>query len=235
MADQDPSNSAKADLARVPGLLDQYRQQRRAWLAQADELGRMRDEVRHAAEREAIEIVTAARRDVRRIIVEARRELLVLTAQLHAAVEATDAPAVGAPPFTALLADPEARSRVENASHDEDMTRDVVHEARKGVRSVLDEARAEIEALSSEAPAIFGHGGSPDLAAPAGEDDDVEPRTQDSEGPVTNSVSRRAWPPSTFRRATCRFPRSHGSSAPSPLGRRRRPRAIPRLYPRTNH
>ena len=180
MADQDQSNPAKADLARVPGLLDQYRQQRRAWLAQADELVRMRDEVRQAAEREAIEIVTAARRDVRRIIVEARRELLVLTAQLHAAVEATDAPAVEAPPFTALLADPEARSKVENASHDEDMTRDVVHEARKGVRSVLDEARAEIEALSSEAPAMFGSGGSPDLAATAGEDDDLEPRSQDS-------------------------------------------------------
>jgi hypothetical protein len=180
VADQDQSNPAKADLARVPGLLDQYRQQRRAWLAQADELVRMRDEVRQAAEREAIDIVTAARRDVRRIIVEARRELLVLTAQLHAAVEATDAPAIEAPPFTALLADPESRSRVENAAHDDEITRDVVHEARKGVRSVLDEARAEIEALSSEAPAMFGQGGSPDQPAPAVEDDEIEPRSQES-------------------------------------------------------
>jgi hypothetical protein len=156
VADQDPLKPAKAEPARVPGLLDQYRQQRAAWLAQADELVRMREQVRDAAEREAIEIVTAARRDVRRIIVEARRELLVLTAQLHAAVEATDAPAVAPPPpFTALLADPE-RSRVEDASHDPyDLTRDVVLEARKGVRSVLDEARAEIEALSSEAPAVL--------------------------------------------------------------------------------
>jgi hypothetical protein len=191
VADQDPSKS-KADLARVPGLLDQYRQQRLAWLEQADQLVRMRDEVRQAAEREAIEIVTAARRDVRRIIVEARRELLVLTAQLHAAVEATDAPALEAPPFTAFLADPDARSRVENATHGEDITRDVVHEARKGVRSVLDEARAEIEALSAEAPEILGHGGSPDLHPPAGEDEGRasssrdDSRAQDSvnEGPV---------------------------------------------------
>jgi hypothetical protein len=165
VADHDPSTPAKVDPPRVPGLLDQYRQQRRALLAQADELVRMREEVRQAAEREAIDIVTAARRDVRRIIVEARRELLVLTAQLHAAVEAPDAPGIEAPPLTPLLADPEARTRVESASHDNDITRNL-HEARKGVRSVLDEARAEIEALSSEAPEIFGQNAASDPADP---------------------------------------------------------------------
>jgi len=153
----------------------------------------MRDEVRQAAEREAIEIVTAARRDVRRIIVEARRDLLVLTAQLHAAVEATDAPGLEAPPFTALLSDGDTRSRVESASHETDITRDVVHEARKGVRSVLDEARAEIEALSSEAPEVFGHGGSPHAgpaaATPSGDDaaadhDDARAQEPGNEGPV---------------------------------------------------
>jgi ketosteroid isomerase-like protein len=193
VADHDPKTPAKADPANVPGLLDQYRQQRRAWLAQADELVRMKEEVRQAAEREAIEIVTAARRDVRRIIVEARRELLVLTAQLHAAVEATDAPGLEAPPFTALLEDGDTRSRVEGASHGTDITREVVHEARKGVRSVLDEARAEIEALSAEAPAVFGHGGSPHAgpaAAAAADDDDAsgeiaeERPTQEPEGPI---------------------------------------------------
>lgn len=191
MSDQDPSIPAKADPARVPGLLDHYRQQRQAWLAQADELVRMRDEVREAAEREAIEIVTAARRDVRRIIVEARRDLLVLTAQLHAAVEATDAPALGSPPFAALLADPDARSRVESASHDPDITRDVVHEARKGVRSVLDEARAEIEALSAEAPDVFGRAahGTPerDAAALPGHLDDDD---DDQAGPAGDGGSR---------------------------------------------
>jgi len=192
VADHDPKTPAKADLARVPGLLDQYRQQRRAWLAQADELARMREEVRQAAEREAIDIVTAARRDVRRIIVEARRDLLVLTAQLHAAVEATDAPGLEAPPFTALLDDGDTRSRVEGASHQTDITREVVHEARKGVRSVLDEARAEIEALSSEAPAVFGHGSGLHAAPAAAASDNGAPGESDeerahdpvSEGPV---------------------------------------------------
>ena len=151
----DPPKPARADLAKVPGLLNQYRQQRAAWLAQADELVRMREEVQEAAEREALEIVTAARRDVRRIIVEARRELLVLTAQMHAAVEATDAPGLPLPTFASLLADPE-HARADDAPGDPlDITRDVVLEARKGVRSVLDEARAEIEALSSEAPAAL--------------------------------------------------------------------------------
>jgi ketosteroid isomerase-like protein len=187
VSDQDPSTPGKGDPARVPGLLDHYRQQRQAWLAQADELVRMRDEVREAAEREAIEIVTAARRDVRRIIVEARRELLVLTAQLHAAVEATDPPALESAPYTALLADPDARSRVESASHDSDITRDVAHEARKGVRSVLDEARAEIEALSAEAPDVFGRAThtTPERRASAfGDDDD------DQAGPAGGGASR---------------------------------------------
>ena len=115
----------------------------------------MREEVRQAAEREAIDIVTAARRDVRRIIVEARRELLVLTAQLHAAVDTTDASELPLPTFANLLADPE-RVRAGSTPGDTlDLTRDVVLEARKGVRSVLDEARAEIEALSTEAPGAF--------------------------------------------------------------------------------
>jgi len=181
VADHDPSTPAKVDPTRVPGLLDQYRQQRRAWLDQADQLVRMRDEVRQAAEREAIDIVTAARRDVRQIIVEARRELLVLSAQLHAAVEATDAPGLEPPPFTALLADPEARSRVESASHETELTRDVVHEARRGVRSVLDEARAEIEALTAEAPAVFRHGDGPGTPAadPAHDDEEATPGSDD--------------------------------------------------------
>src|SRR5829696_6786678 len=70
----------------VPDLIEQYRVRRDAWIAQADELGRLRDEVRGSAEREAMEIVTAARRDVRQIVMEARRELLVLSAQVQAAL-----------------------------------------------------------------------------------------------------------------------------------------------------
>src|SRR4029434_6241466 len=70
----------------VPDLIEQYRVRRDAWIAQADELARLRDEVRGSAEREAMEIVTAARRDVREIVMEARREWLVLSAQVQAAL-----------------------------------------------------------------------------------------------------------------------------------------------------
>jgi hypothetical protein len=70
----------------VPDLIERYRVRRDAWIAQADELARLRDEVRGSAEREAMEIVTAARRDVRKVIMEARRELLVLSAQVQAAL-----------------------------------------------------------------------------------------------------------------------------------------------------
>ena len=70
----------------VPDLIERYRLRRDAWIAQADELARLRDEVRSSAEREAMEIVTAARRDVRKVIMDARRELLVLSAQVQAAL-----------------------------------------------------------------------------------------------------------------------------------------------------
>jgi ketosteroid isomerase-like protein len=178
VADQDSLKPSKADTVRVPGLLDQYRQQRRAWLAQADELVRMRDEVRMAAEQEALQIVTAARRDVRRIIVEARRELLVLTAQLHAAVEATDDPRLEAPTLAPLLAAPEDRSRFEAATGDSlDHTRDIVLGARKQVRSVLGEARAEIEALTSEGPGGLGQSDT---------DTATDPATDATDGTVTD-------------------------------------------------
>ena len=75
----------------VPDLIERYRLRRDAWIAQADELARLRDEVRSSAEREAMEIVTAARRDVRKVIMEARRELLVLSAQVQAALGESNA------------------------------------------------------------------------------------------------------------------------------------------------
>jgi uncharacterized protein DUF4115 len=81
-SDQPPDTGTTA----VPDLIERYRLRRDAWIAQADELARLRDEVRGSAEREAMEIVTAARRDVRKVIMEARRELLVLSAQVQAAL-----------------------------------------------------------------------------------------------------------------------------------------------------
>jgi hypothetical protein len=85
MAGQDDQRPTPAGTP-VPDLIERYRSRRDAWIAQADELARLRDEVRGSAEREAMEIVTAARRDVRRVVTEARRELLVLSAQVQAAL-----------------------------------------------------------------------------------------------------------------------------------------------------
>ena len=90
MAGQTDQPQSQTGTTPVPDLIERYRLRRDAWIAQADELARLRDEVRGSAEREAMEIVTAARRDVRKIILEARRELLVLSAQVQAALgEAT--------------------------------------------------------------------------------------------------------------------------------------------------
>ena len=86
MAGQTDQPQSQTGTTPVPDLIERYRLRRDAWIAQADELARLRDEVRGSAEREAMEIVTAARRDVRKIILEARRELLVLSAQVQAAL-----------------------------------------------------------------------------------------------------------------------------------------------------
>jgi hypothetical protein len=85
-SDQQPPETS---ITPVPDLIEQYRLRRDAWIAQADELARLRDEVRSSAEREAMEIVTTARRDVRKVVMEARRELLVLSAQVQAALGET--------------------------------------------------------------------------------------------------------------------------------------------------
>jgi len=86
MAGESDKPQSQTGTTPVPDLIERYRVRRDAWIAQADELARLRDEVRGSAEREAMEIVTAARRDVRKVITEARRELLVLSAQVQAAL-----------------------------------------------------------------------------------------------------------------------------------------------------
>ena len=119
-------------------------------MAQADELARLKDEVRGSAEREAMEIVTAARRDIRKIVMEARRELFVLSAQVQAALgETPAAPQIGSPAV----------------AHDDD--RPVVEEEleafaqeewgfapRSTVAAVLEEARADIAILDQDARAV---------------------------------------------------------------------------------
>jgi len=137
----------------VPDLIERYRVRRDAWIAQADELARLRDEVRGAAEREAMEIVTAARRDVRQVIMEARRELLVLSAQVQAALGEV----AGKPDPAALLKAYASSSTVAAAGLPPNSTTDhpadiLVPEA--AVKTMLDEARADMEALAHDAKTV---------------------------------------------------------------------------------
>jgi hypothetical protein len=131
----------------VPDLIEQYRTQRDAWIAQADELARLRDEVRGSAEREAMEIVTAARRDVRQIVMEARRELLVLSAQVQAALGEAGA----RPDPTALLN--RGRDTEGDLDH-ETFTEAAVFAPEEAVKGMLDDARADMDALAEDARTV---------------------------------------------------------------------------------
>jgi hypothetical protein len=138
----------------VPDLIEQYRTRRDAWIAQADELARLRDEVRGSAEREAMEIVTAARRNVRQIVMEARRELLVLSAQVQAALGEA-----GARPDPTVLLN---RGR-ETEADDNDQFTDAaifapeeaaVFAPEEAVKGMLDDARADMDALAEDARTV---------------------------------------------------------------------------------
>jgi hypothetical protein len=130
----------------VPDLIEQYRVRRDAWIAQADELARLRDEVRGSAEREAMEIVTAARRDVRQIVMEARRELLVLSAQVQAALGEAGA----RPDPTALL----NRGRDDDDELEESDFPESIFAPEEAVKGMLDEARADMDALVEDARTV---------------------------------------------------------------------------------
>ena len=237
VADQDPSKPARADLARVPGLLDQYRQQRcrlagpgrraRAHARGGPAGGRARgDRHRH-------------RRPPRRPAHHRRGAARTAGADGAAARRRRGHRRAGARRCRrspTCSPSPSASASRARRSDELDITRDVVLEARKGVRSVLDEARAEIEALSAEAPGAScrGHGrhagrATVRLAGRRAADTASSasaaarrvlagrrPRRAASEGPGARAESRRrALRRSTSRRATCPFPRSRASSAPT--------------------
>ena len=159
MADQNDPRLARGEApqgagtqvagTQVPDLIERYRVRRDAWIAQADELARLRDEVRGAAEREAMEIVTAARRDVRQVIMEARRELLVLSAQVQAALGEV----AGKDPAALLRAyAPAAVAGLPPTSTSDHPADILVPEA--AVKTMLDEARADMEALAQDAKTV---------------------------------------------------------------------------------
>ena len=132
----------------VPDLIEQYRLRRDAWIAQADELARLRDEVRGSAEREAMEIVTGARRNVRQIVMEARRELLVLSAQVQAALGEA-----GARPGPGALLNPGDDTDGGTPSEDSDLS-DTVFAPEEAVKGMLEEARADMDALVEDARTV---------------------------------------------------------------------------------
>ena len=147
MAPSDDAQDPAPGPSNVPALINDYRAQRDAWRAQARGLARMREEVLAAADREARDIVTAARVDVRQILVKARRDLLVLAAQVQAATDTSQESGPGNHAGNADYAVPVQ-------ADDLRVARDVFALARHDVRRVLNDARPDLEALSSEAGAL---------------------------------------------------------------------------------
>src|SRR5262245_35493393 len=146
MSDSNELKPTQAAGTPVPDLIEQYRVRRDAWIAQADELARLRDEVRGSAEREAMEIVTNARRDVRQIVMEARRELLVLSAQVQAALGEA-----GARPDPAALLN---HGRDTGDEVEESDFPDTLFAPQEAVKGMLEEARADMDALVEDARTV---------------------------------------------------------------------------------
>jgi len=148
MAGQTDQPQTQTGTTPVPDLIERYRLRRDAWIAQADELARLRDEVRGSAEREAMEIVTAARRDVRKVIMEARRELLVLSAQVQAALgEATSKTDPATLLNKAGITPDETRAALPAAAVDSFAPDDAVNE-------ILNEVQEDMTALAEDAKAL---------------------------------------------------------------------------------
>jgi len=195
----------------VPDLIEQYRVRRDAWIAQADELARLRDEVRGAAEREAMEIVTAARRDVRQVIMEARRELLVLSAQVQAALGEVSGKS---DPSTLLKAHSFSTpaAAVLTAGTTPDHSSDIlVPEA--AVKSMLDEARADMEALAQDAKTVPFQAATIVSQLPVDEQPSILAKMPVFDPPAPQTVD--SPPSSTFFEMS--QPRPFEAAAPSPI------------------
>jgi hypothetical protein len=189
MSDSNELKPTPASGTPVPDLIEQYRVRRDAWIAQADELARLRDEVRGSAEREAMEIVTAARRDVRQIVMEARRELLVLSAQVQAALgEANARP----DPATLLNRGRETDGEVEESDFPE-----TIFAPEQAVKGMLDEARADMDALVEDARTVPFQA----LAEPAQTPESTDSLSMFSESSIAASPLPPLPPPSALSAA----------------------------------
>ena len=192
--------------ARMPEVLEDYKEHRVRLMSQARELERLRQQVRASAEREAAAIVTTARRNVRQVLLDARRELLVLVAQVQAV--GCDTPAEGAGKYvvegeaTAGLAAP-------GPSVDTEAGSEIVDDARRNVREVLIEAQTELLALAEEARELRAriakqHGGAlmdfpPEHAAVAEVPEPVPPPPRETARQDEVADTRVAYTPVTPR------------------------------------
>jgi hypothetical protein len=196
----------------VPDLIEQYRVRRDAWIAQADELARLRDEVRGSAEREAMEIVTAARRDVRQIVMEARRELLVLSAQVQAAL----GEAAARPDTTALL----NRANDPDGGLEKPDFADAIFSHQDAVKGMLDEARADMDALAEDARTVpFQALAEPPQLPPPPELPRVFAEETLLAAPNTLPAVPPHMPASSFASATSHASSSHSPSMSTPASR----------------
>ena len=151
---------AESGVTPVPDLIERYRVRRDVWIAQADELARLKNEVRASAEREAMDIVAAARRDVRKVIADARSELLALSAQVQAAL---GEPAPGTDP-AALL---DKAGITAEAGHKRPPARSFV--AEEELDEILDEVHEDMAGLAGEAKGPPAHSAAANwLRTPAG-------------------------------------------------------------------
>lgn len=150
MADSGDPTSGEASPP-VPQLIDVYKSQREALRVQSRDLARLRQEIRGTAEREAQEIVEAARSNVRQILVNARRELLVLAAQVQAAIDDPE-------PRSDHLSIPSSEDEIVAATDATDLiaTRDLLVGARQDMHEIIDDARPHLDALADEARVLRG-------------------------------------------------------------------------------
>jgi hypothetical protein len=148
--------------------MQDFQARRDAWRAQSHELARRRDDVLAAADRESGEIVANARAEVRRIVLKARRDLLILNAQVQAAVGTGETGSLE-------LAAPEPTTSATTSTA-------------PGAWRVLHEARPELDALSAEAGAFRAdlmqlQLSAPNVAAAAATDGGPHPSDEDQAHP----------------------------------------------------
>ena len=176
-------------------------------MAQADELARLRDEVRSSAEHEALEIVTAARRDIRQIVMEARRELFVLSAQVQAALGEGGA-------GTPQLGPPTVAHDDERLSAEDELSAFAQEEwgfaPRSTVAAVLEEARHDMAVLDQDARAVPSVPPTPSSSA----------ETPLAEAPAPESPVTETLPPAV---------------APAPAAAATEPFALPSYQPVEGH